>query len=59
MIEELKKNRELTNATASFIGSALGYEIGRSINPEAPVVPMLLGGLIGRVVVEIMLGSDN
>lgn len=55
MIEELRKNKELVKLTGQFLGSALGHEIGRKINPQFPVVPMMFGGLIAAVGLELLL----
>ena len=55
MIEELKKNRDLTVYTGVFIGSAIGYKIGVWQKSKELMVATLWGGFIGRVLVEILL----
>lgn len=57
IIKELRKKRELSNLTANAIGSMVGYEVGRKINPDFPVVPMILGGLLARMAMEYLLSE--
>lgn len=53
MIQELKQNKDLTEATAVLLGSLLGLSIGKQCNQSIP--GLLIGGYVAKVGVNLLL----